>query len=87
MKYERYASFGCWDLGIIKLGFVAKTPRLGIQSSYFGQIRGLNISFLPCRAQLFIDWTVSGGYIYIPPVHTLAKKIALPSLRIHLSYL
>ena len=25
LKYERYASSGCWDLGIIKLGFVAKT--------------------------------------------------------------
>ena len=25
LKYERYASSGCWNLGIIKLGFVAKT--------------------------------------------------------------
>ncbi len=24
LKYERYSSSGCWDLGIIKLGFVAK---------------------------------------------------------------
>ena len=28
LKYERYASSGCWDLGIIKLGFVAKTQFL-----------------------------------------------------------
>ena len=25
LKYERYALSGCWDLGIIKLGYVAKT--------------------------------------------------------------
>jgi len=25
LKYERYASSGCRDLGITKLGFVAKT--------------------------------------------------------------
>ena len=25
LKYERYASSGCWDKGIIKLGFVSKT--------------------------------------------------------------
>ena len=24
LKYERYASSGCWDLGIIILGFVEK---------------------------------------------------------------
>ena len=28
LKYERYASSGCWDLGILKLGFVAKTQFL-----------------------------------------------------------
>jgi len=28
LKYERFASSGCRDLGIIKLGFVAKTQFL-----------------------------------------------------------
>ena len=28
LKYERYASSGCWDLGIIKLAFLAKTQFL-----------------------------------------------------------
>ena len=28
LKYERYAWPGCWDLGIIKLGFVEKTQFL-----------------------------------------------------------
>ena len=28
LKYERYAWSGCWDKGIIKLGFVAKTQFL-----------------------------------------------------------
>ena len=28
LNYERYASSGCWDLGIIKLAFVAKTQFL-----------------------------------------------------------
>ena len=31
LKYERYASSGCWDLGIIKLGFVAKNQLLCLQ--------------------------------------------------------
>ena len=31
LKYERYASPGCWDIGIIKLGFVAKTQFLYIK--------------------------------------------------------
>ena len=28
LKYERYVWSGCWDLGFIKLGFVAKTQFL-----------------------------------------------------------
>ena len=28
LKYERYATSGFWDLGIIKLAFVAKTQFL-----------------------------------------------------------
>jgi len=30
LKYERYATSDCWDLGIIKLAFVAKTQFLWI---------------------------------------------------------
>ena len=33
LKYERYASSGCWD--IIKLGFVAKTQFLWARFSRF----------------------------------------------------
>ena len=34
--FERYASSGWWDLGIIKLGFVAKTQFLYCGSSTYG---------------------------------------------------
>jgi len=30
LNYERYASSGCWDLGLIKLAFVAKTQFLSL---------------------------------------------------------
>ena len=39
LKYERYASSGCWDLGIIKLAFVAKTQFL------YGENPGTNQNF------------------------------------------
>ena len=39
LKYERYASSGCWDLGTIKLAFVAKTQFL------YGENPGTNQNF------------------------------------------
>ena len=40
LKYERYVSSGCWDLGIIKLRFVAKTQFL----CALNQTRGTTMS-------------------------------------------
>ena len=33
LKYERYASSGFWDLGIMKLAFLAKTQILSTNSA------------------------------------------------------
>ena len=53
-KYERYASSGCWDIGFIKLGFVAKTQFHSIQFQCLKLVKGtfgkVKFPYLPCQA-------------------------------------
>ena len=51
LEYERYATSGCWDLGIIKLAFVGKTQflwsrvfNLNIANDYFILDNSINFS-------------------------------------------
>ena len=67
LKYERYASSGCWDIGIIKLGFVAKTQFLSIFCTNKIKARGArrSQSVLEHRFYLFLLYSLLYSLIYI----------------------
>jgi len=59
LKYERYASSGCWDLGIIKLGFVAKTQFLCLQIHFHCRHSNMlksNITVFEFRQKIITNW-------------------------------